>query len=343
VTKFPEVFAALAAPFDPSDVKQRAMPGGKTAHYITARTAMNRLDDVLGPENWRDDYHPLENSVICRLTIRLPDGSEVTKCDAGGYAGMSDSGDDDKSGFSDSFKRAAAKWLVGRYLYNDGYPRFTDDGSVPAEARPEPPRPRQEPQQAPRESERPAPGPGAGNGPNPTTGKALFAWAKKQEEQHEGLALVKHLNDWSKLKEFSSTRMIAWEPKEVALGLAEAKRFIKKHAPEAEDDDQSKEPAIDNGPPRTSRQSGNAYGDSKLELAKVQRQKLYKMMKEFSALEVGFKGDYTPEEFDRVANYLASLVPTHAVIPPDKLRSCTDTDSLGMYIDYLDEQIMLLK
>ena len=51
----------------------------------------------------------MENSVICRLTVRLPDGQVLTKSDAGGYAGMADQGDDDKSGFSDSFKRACAK------------------------------------------------------------------------------------------------------------------------------------------------------------------------------------------------------------------------------------------
>src|SRR5262245_35702544 len=69
-------------------------------------------------------FTPLEHSVICELTIRLPDGSVLTKSDAGGYAGMADPGDDDKSGFADAFKRAAVKIGVGRYLYRDGIPRF---------------------------------------------------------------------------------------------------------------------------------------------------------------------------------------------------------------------------
>jgi hypothetical protein len=81
---------------------------------------MNRLDEVVGPENWWDDYTPLTSSVMCRLTVRLPDGQVVTKCDLGGCAGMADAGDDDKSGFSDAFKRAAVKFGAGRYLYNDG-------------------------------------------------------------------------------------------------------------------------------------------------------------------------------------------------------------------------------
>ncbi len=124
MTKFPDLFAALAAPFESYEVKLRTAPGGRQLHYITARTAMNRLDSVLGPENWWDEYVPSQNSVLCKLTLRLPDGSTVTKCDAGGYAGMADQGDDDKSGFSDAFKRAAAKFGVARYLYRDGVPAF---------------------------------------------------------------------------------------------------------------------------------------------------------------------------------------------------------------------------
>jgi len=100
MTQHPDLFAALAAPFEPSEVKARSQ-ASRQLHYITARTAMNRLDDVLGPENWFDEYFPQENSVLCKLTIRLPDGSLLTKSDAGGYAGMADQGDDDKSGYSD--------------------------------------------------------------------------------------------------------------------------------------------------------------------------------------------------------------------------------------------------
>ena len=58
--------------------------------------------------------------MLCKLSIRMPDGQVVTKQDAGGEAGMSDEGDNEKSGFSDAFKRAAVKWGVSRYLYGDG-------------------------------------------------------------------------------------------------------------------------------------------------------------------------------------------------------------------------------
>src|SRR6516225_9305874 len=117
------LFAPLAAPLVPTEVKLRT-EAGKQLHHVTARTVMNRLDEVVGPENWWDEYAPSEHSVLCRLTVRLPDGSVLTKCDAGGFAGMADAGDDDKSGYSDAFKRAAVKFGVGRYLYKDGVPRF---------------------------------------------------------------------------------------------------------------------------------------------------------------------------------------------------------------------------
>ena len=67
---------------------------------------------------------------IAPQTVRLPDGQLVTKSDAGGEAGMADAGDNDKSGFSDAFKRTAVKFGVSRYLYRDGVAELT--GPAPA-------------------------------------------------------------------------------------------------------------------------------------------------------------------------------------------------------------------
>src|SRR3954471_118432 len=92
-TGYPQLFTRLAAPFKGGEVKTRPQ-GGRQLQYITARTVMNRLDEVLGPENWWDEYHPLEHSVLCKLSIRMPDGTVLTKSDAGGCAGMTDQGDD---------------------------------------------------------------------------------------------------------------------------------------------------------------------------------------------------------------------------------------------------------
>ncbi len=219
MTKFPDLFAALAAPFESHEVKIRAASGGRQLHYITARTAMNRLDDVLGPENWWDEYVPSANSVLCRLTLRLPDGTTVTKCDAGGYAGMADQGDDDKSGFSDAFKRAAAKFGVARYLYRDGVPHFVREAQPGTESLPTEP--------APAESGNGAPAPARPERTRdnaPRNGRALFAWTKEQEQRHE-VGLLKYLNNWGKLQEFPG-RMVDWDADQVALAYSEAVRKL---------------------------------------------------------------------------------------------------------------------
>jgi hypothetical protein len=237
LTSYPDLFAALASPFDTQEVRVLSLHG-RQLHYITARTAMNRLDDVLGPENWWDEYIPGENSVMCRLTLRLPDGSTITKADAGGYAGMADSGDDDKSGFSDAFKRAATKFGVARYLYRDGVPAFVRDrepGAVPAVAPARslpPPAPPSDVNTthyvgAPLEGNGHANGNANGNGhrnAEPRTGRALFAFVKEMEQKHE-VGLLKYLNHWAKLQEFPG-RMVDWDVQQVKLGHAEAARKL---------------------------------------------------------------------------------------------------------------------
>jgi len=233
MTQFPDLFAALAAPFDNQETRTRSQ-GGKQVQYITSRVAMNRLDSVLGPENWWDEYVPGEHSVLCRLTVRLPDGSTLTKADAGGYAGMPDAGDDDKSGFSDAFKRAAVKFGVGRYLYRDGVPRFARDepvaAPIPAAKAPSSPdslpsqaRPPYTDQQRQYGQGKPI-GQGQGQGKAPQSGRALFAFCKEQEQRHE-VGLLKYLNSWAKLQDFPG-RMIDWDAAQVDQAYAEAVRKL---------------------------------------------------------------------------------------------------------------------
>jgi hypothetical protein len=220
MTQFPDLFTALAAPFDSQETRTR-MQGARQVQYITARTAMNRLDNVLGPENWWDEYVPGENSVLCRLTVRLPDGSTLTKADAGGYAGMPDQGDDDKSGFSDAFKRAAVKFGVGRYLYRDGVPAYaTKELSRPEESGLHP-----EPVAVGfRSTEPSSPRPESSEKKAPRSGRALFAWTKEQEQRHE-VGLLKYLNSWAKLQDFPG-RMVDWDADQVNQAYAEAIRKL---------------------------------------------------------------------------------------------------------------------
>jgi hypothetical protein len=221
-----ELFAALAAPFGHEEVRVREQ-AGRQLHYITARTVMNRLDDAVGPANWWDEYMPLENSVICRLTIRLPDGTTLTKTDAGGYAGMPDSGDDDKSRFSDAFKRAAVKFGIGRYLYRDGVPRFVQDRThFPPVAS----EPSDEPGTGTAQQVRPAvtaqeaPRPPAEVQEGPQTGRGLFAWIKQQDEKH-GYGLLKTISDWARGQDFPA-RMVQWDADQVRQAVTEARALI---------------------------------------------------------------------------------------------------------------------
>lgn len=228
MTEYKDTFAALMAPFDPNAVKHRQGGRGMTFSYVTARTVMNRLDEVLGPENWWDEYIPGGNSVMCKLTVRLPDGMIVTKVDAGGYAPMDDHGDGDKSGFSDAFKRAAAKFGVGRYLYGDGLPSFAGDVPVPVANNDGY---RQDgPARNGHQSSGNAP---RGNGSSglPKSGKALFAWACDKEKE-TGFGVVKFLTAWGKSQGFPD-RMVEWDDSMVADGHAEVMRKVSEHSPEA--------------------------------------------------------------------------------------------------------------
>lgn len=116
-----QVAEALLAPFPADMVGWKAQATTKdnsramAVAYIDARCVMDRLDEVVGPENWSDSYNVLgdqtgsfgkEVVVECRLTVL-----GVTKCDVG-------VGEDGKSAYSDAFKRAGVKCGIGRYLYS---------------------------------------------------------------------------------------------------------------------------------------------------------------------------------------------------------------------------------
>jgi Uncharacterized protein conserved in bacteria len=87
--------------------------------YIDSRQAAQRLDDVLGAENWQDNYELLDKSVVASVSILVgrADGEEwVTKKDLGTESNT----DAEKGEISDAFKRACVKWGLGRFLYKLG-------------------------------------------------------------------------------------------------------------------------------------------------------------------------------------------------------------------------------
>jgi hypothetical protein len=112
---------ALAAPFEPSEVKfkPQSVKGNraKAIAYIDARLVEDRLDEVVGVGGWQDEYQVLpDGSVVCQLRVKI-NGEWVTKTDVGSQSEQPDEGDRMKAAFSDALKRAAVKYGVGRYLY----------------------------------------------------------------------------------------------------------------------------------------------------------------------------------------------------------------------------------
>ena len=111
----------LADPFDSNEVKfkPQSAKGNRALAlaYVNSRAIQERLDSVLGIENWMDEYEILpEGSVVCKLRLKVPDGW-VTKSDVGSPSEQPDAGDRLKAAFSDALKRAAVKFGIGRYLY----------------------------------------------------------------------------------------------------------------------------------------------------------------------------------------------------------------------------------
>ena len=114
----------LARPFAPEDLEWRIQvtskdkTSGLAIPYVTNRAIQDRLDEVVGPENWYNDYKPWhgngkKDAQLCGISIYIEGKGFVTKWD-----GAEDTDIEPvKGGLSDSMKRAAVQWGVGRVLY----------------------------------------------------------------------------------------------------------------------------------------------------------------------------------------------------------------------------------
>lgn len=82
---------------------------------MNARAVQKRLDEVVGAFNWKNVYSLWhDNSQICGISIFNDERSEwITKFDGAENSDI----EPIKGGLSDSFKRAATVWGIGRYLY----------------------------------------------------------------------------------------------------------------------------------------------------------------------------------------------------------------------------------
>ena len=137
----------LADPFDPAVIEWK--PGATTRDkkkglamaYLTSRAVQQRLDDVCGPADWRNEFREgPSGGVLCGLSIRVDreDGTSewVTKWDGADNSQV----EAVKGGLSDATKRAAVQWGVGRYLYDlpatwvrlDDRGRFAETPRIPS-------------------------------------------------------------------------------------------------------------------------------------------------------------------------------------------------------------------
>ena len=95
--------------------------------YKDARVDMNRLDDVVGAENWQRNHKEVKGVVYCGIGINIQQrrkvNSVITEVDDMGWVWKWDAGsesftDKEKGEASDSFKRAGFNWGIGRELYD---------------------------------------------------------------------------------------------------------------------------------------------------------------------------------------------------------------------------------
>jgi hypothetical protein len=114
-------FKTLAHPFPADRISWRVgstnaeKTKGLALAYIDARDVMDRLDTVLGPENWQCKYSHANGKTVCDIGIKC--GEEwIWKADGAGDSDI----EAEKGALSDAFKRAAVRWGIGRYLYGFG-------------------------------------------------------------------------------------------------------------------------------------------------------------------------------------------------------------------------------
>lgn len=118
MTALHEMLDELRKPFHPSHIewKPGAVKGERALAiaYADLRAYMNRLDEVCGDE-WSVAYEPWGNDrIICRLTI-----GGVTRSSTGETTNESERSEIGGTvAEAQSFKRAAAMFGLGRYLYN---------------------------------------------------------------------------------------------------------------------------------------------------------------------------------------------------------------------------------
>ncbi len=127
-------FNALRTVFDLEEIEWRIQQAGETngrvwaicVPYVTNRAIQTRLDEVVGPGNWKNYFrHGPDGGVLCGISLRI-DGEWITKWDGAENTDI----ESVKGGLSASMKRAAVQWGIGRYLYavEESFANVNDNG-----------------------------------------------------------------------------------------------------------------------------------------------------------------------------------------------------------------------
>jgi hypothetical protein len=116
-------FNNLSEPFYENHIEWRVQQCGKSRNgkiwamvlaYIDNRAILNRLDEVCGHQYWKNEYKTgPDGGILCGISIKCDD-EWVTKWDGAENTDV----EAVKGGLSNSMKRAANQWGIGRYLYD---------------------------------------------------------------------------------------------------------------------------------------------------------------------------------------------------------------------------------
>ena len=136
-----DVMKQLQDPFPEKDIEWRVQSTGLNDYgrhalvlaYVTNRAIQERLDNVFGCFGWKNEYKQApEGGILCGISVKI-DGEWVTKFDGADNTNIEAT----KGGLSNSMKRAAVQWGIGRYLYKleTNYANEVDKGKYSAKCK----------------------------------------------------------------------------------------------------------------------------------------------------------------------------------------------------------------
>lgn len=120
----------LSEKITPEEIQWRiqSSKNGKTSvvPYLTNRCVMERFDKACGATGWKNTFEEWRTKgVKCGISVWVEDRKEwVTKYDGADETNIEPT----KGGFSDSMKRSAVQWGLGRDLYD--YPMIQLEGET---------------------------------------------------------------------------------------------------------------------------------------------------------------------------------------------------------------------